>query len=44
MITVDKEQIPETDEFLEIIAKDRLHKKWRHKETFDEMEFNESNE
>lgn len=38
MITRAQEQVPESDEQLEILAMEKLHKKWRRKITIEEME------
>ena len=38
MITRTQEQVPEFDEQLEILAMEKLHKKWRRKITIEEME------
>ena len=38
MITRTQEQVPELDEQLEILAMEKLHKKWRRKITIEEME------
>lgn len=38
MVTRTQEQVPELDEQLEILAMEKLHKKWRRKITIEEME------
>ena len=38
MVTRTQEQVPELDEQLEILAMEKLHKKWRRKMTIEEME------
>lgn len=38
MITRAQEQVPELDEQLEILAMEKLHKKWRRKMTIEEMD------
>lgn len=38
MVTRTQEQVPEFDEQLEILAMEKLHKKWRRKMTIEEME------
>lgn len=38
MIARNQEQIPELDEQLEILAMEKLHKKWRRKMSIEEME------
>lgn len=38
MVARNQEQIPELDEQLEILAMEKLHKKWRRKISIEEME------
>ena len=38
MVTRTQEQVPKLDEQLEILAMEKLHKKWRRKMTIEEME------
>lgn len=38
MVARNQEQIPELDEQLEILAMEKLHKKWRRKMSIEEME------
>lgn len=38
MVARNQDQIPELDEQLEILAMEKLHKKWKRKMSIEEME------